>query len=160
MPYTYITCLEKWRCNTGVWIIRVLLISQFCQFDIRYNFYRYSEYVDTCNQPSFWRLFWQRAPYWVVVKSIALSFLLECTFDCCAMSRACARVNGTGLHSSRDKHRFQCKLVYHQIWVKICLFHNNMQRFMLMNGNGMMPGKILIYYEWFRCEYRYKMYVE
>ena len=33
------------------------------------------------NQPSFWRLFWQRAPYCIVVKSIARTFLLERTFD-------------------------------------------------------------------------------
>ncbi len=39
---------------------------------------------------------WQRAPYCIVVKSIAYLFLLERTIDCCAMSRACARARGTG----------------------------------------------------------------
>ncbi len=74
----------------------VSLISQFCRFDIQYNFYQYSKYVDVCNQPSFWCLFWKRVPYCLVVKSIACSFLLERTFDCCAMSRACAWDSQTG----------------------------------------------------------------
>ncbi len=51
------------------------------------------------------------APY-CIVKNIARSFLLEHTFDCCAMSRA--RASGTGCIQAATK-RFQCMLVYHQM---------------------------------------------
>ncbi len=42
------------------------------------------------------RTFWQREPYCIVVKSIVCSFLLKRTFDCCAMSQACARASRIG----------------------------------------------------------------
>ncbi len=77
-------------------LVGVSLISQFCRIDIRYNLLYLNVDIQTRNQPSFWHLFWQRVPFCLVVKSIACSFLFQRTFDCCAMSRACARASGTG----------------------------------------------------------------
>ncbi len=85
------------------------------------------------NQPSFWRLFWHYALYFVVVKIIVCTFFLERTIDCCAMSCACAWEVGTGCILAAINKGFNSG-----IWqVKICLFHNNMQKSTLINGNGM-----------------------
>ncbi len=76
--------------------IYIYYIFEVIYIYIWYNFYRYSEnvnshYLNVGNkkQKSFWHLFWHRVPYFVVLKSIARTFLLKCTIDCCVLYWAC-----------------------------------------------------------------------